>query len=165
MRYEISLELNGRAIDGAVEPRMTLADFLRRDCGVTDVRLGCEHGVCGSCTVSMDGVTSRSCLTLAISADGAEIETLESLAGPDEYHPLQAAFADHHAVQCGFCTSGMLVTMREFLARNPTPTAVEVRQALSGNICRCTGYQFIVDAVLDASGRLRGEAPSPPAGH
>lgn len=162
MNNDIRMTLNGRVVEGAVEPRRTLSDFLRHDCGVTGVRVGCEHGVCGSCTVSVDGATARSCLMLAISADDSRVDTVESLADGDSYHPLQAAFADHHALQCGFCTSGMLITMKEFLERNPDPSSEDVRHALAGNICRCTGYHFIVDAVLDAAGRLRGEPPRLP---
>lgn len=158
MKHTIAMSVDGRVVDGDVEPRQTLADFLRHDCAVAGVRVGCEHGVCGSCTVVVDGATARSCLMLAVQADDADIETVHSLApSHDELHPLQEAFADHHAQQCGFCTSGMLVTMREFLLRNPDPTADDVRHALAGNLCRCTGYQFIVDAVLDAAGRMRGE--------
>jgi len=162
MSEDIMLTLNGRVVDGAVEPRQTLADFLRHDCGTTGVRVGCEQGACGACTVVVDGATARSCLMFAVSVDGAEIETVESMGVVGDLHPLQQAFIDHHAFQCGYCTSGMLLTMREFLSRNPEPTAEEVRQALVGSVCRCTGYQFIVDAVLDAAGRLRGEAPRLP---
>lgn len=152
---EITMKVNGRTVAGHVEPRKTLADFLRKDCGLTGVRLGCEHGVCGACTVDIDGATGRSCLALAVSADKADITTVEGLAEDGEFHPLQQAFWDKHALQCGFCTSGILMTMREFLAANPDPTEEEIREALSGNICRCTGYHFIVDAVIQAAAELR----------
>lgn len=162
MAEEISLTLNGRVVEGSVEPRKTLVDFLRHDCGTSGVRAGCEHGACGACTVVVDGATARSCLMFAVSADGSDIQTVESMGEVDALHPLQQSFIDHHAFQCGFCTSGMLLTMREFLDRSPDPDAQEIREALAGSVCRCTGYQFIVDAVLDAAGRLRGEAPRVP---
>lgn len=152
---EISLTINGRRHTGAAEPRRTLADFLRRTCGLTGTHLGCEHGVCGACTVVVDGVTVRSCLMLAVQADGAEVETVEGVAVDGELHTIQESFADRHGLQCGFCTPGILLTVRELLTENPDPTPDEIRECLSGNLCRCTGYQFIVDAVLDAAARLQ----------
>jgi carbon-monoxide dehydrogenase small subunit len=139
-----------------VEPRLTLADYLRQRLRLTGTHLGCEHGVCGACTVLVDGASMRACLMLAVQADGAKITTIEGLAeSPDKLHPLQAAFRDHHALQCGFCTPGLLTTLVEFLGENPDPTAEEVRVAISGNLCRCTGYNAIVAATLDAAKRLR----------
>lgn len=158
----VSMTVNGEHVDRHVEPRRTLSDFLRRDCGKTGVHLGCEHGVCGACTVLLDGRTARSCCTLAVQADGAEITTVEGMATGSELHPLQEAFWKHHGLQCGFCTPGILLTVQELLADNPDPTDAEIREGLSGNICRCTGYQFIVDAVREAAAILRGDAPAPP---
>ena len=139
-----------------IETRLTLADCLRHRLGLTGTHLGCEHGVCGACTVLFNGHTARSCLMLAVQADGADITTVEGLASGDgEWHPLQNAFHEHHALQCGFCTSGILMSMVEFLRENRNPAEDEVREALSGNICRCTGYQGIVSAVLEAAEQLR----------
>ncbi len=153
----VSLTVNGTAYEEEeVEVRFTLADFLRQQLGLTGTHLGCEHGVCGACTILFNGRTARSCLLLAVQAEGAEILTVEGIArGPDELHPLQEAFRDNHGLQCGFCTPGMLTTLLEFLGDNPDPTEQEVRIAISGNLCRCTGYQGIVAAALDAAGRLR----------
>ncbi len=155
----VSLTVNGTAYqDEEVEVRFTLADFLRQQLGLTGTHLGCEHGVCGACTILFNGRTARSCLLLAVQADGAEILTIEGIArGPDELHPLQEAFRDNHGLQCGFCTPGMLTTLLEFLDDNPDPTEQEVRIAISGNLCRCTGYQGIVAAALDAAKRLQAE--------
>ncbi len=155
---KIKLSVNGKSYEEDVEVRYTLADFLRHQLGLTGTHLGCEHGVCGACTVLIGGRTARSCLMLAVQADGAEITTIEGIArGPEELHPLQEAFRDNHGLQCGFCTPGMLTTLMEFLEDNPDPTEEEVRIAISGNLCRCTGYQGIVAAALDAAGRLRKE--------
>jgi carbon-monoxide dehydrogenase small subunit len=143
----IELNVNGRRRHVAVEPRRLLSDCLREDLGLTGTNLGCEQGVCGSCTVTVDGETVRSCLMFAVQADGSRIETVEGLADGAELAPIQAAFWEHHGLQCGFCTPGMLMTARELLARNPSPDEQEIRDALSGNLCRCTGYQHIVDAV------------------
>ncbi len=155
----VVLTVNGERHDVDVETRMTLADCLRRKLGKTGTHLGCEHGVCGACTVLVDGRSARSCLMLAVQADGAEITTVEGLASPGgEWHPLQQAFHRHHALQCGFCTAGILTSMVEFLDESPDPSEDEVREALSGNICRCTGYQGIVRAVLDAADRIRAGA-------
>ena len=155
--HSISITVNGEKRTGHVEARKTLADWLREDCGLTGTHLGCEHGVCGACTILLDGRTARSCLMLAVQAHGHEITTVEGLA-PNEHElsPLQEAFRDNHGLQCGFCTPGMLTTLVEFLRDNPDPTEAEVRIAISGNLCRCTGYQNIVAAALDAAKRLQG---------
>lgn len=156
-RREITVTVNGESYTREVETRLTLADFIRHSIDLTGTHLGCEHGVCGACTILLDGLSSRSCLMLAVQADGHEILTVEGIAPNDEeLHPLQQAFQDNHGLQCGFCTPGMLTTLLEFLGDNPDPTEREVREAISGNLCRCTGYQGIVDAALDAAGRLRG---------
>lgn len=154
-RYTISLRVNDVSYSGEVEARRLLSDFLREDLGLTGTHVGCEHGVCGACTVLLDGRTVRSCLLFAVQADGAEITTVEGLARDGRLHPLQAAFHEHHALQCGFCTPGMLITSLELLGANPQPTEAEVRAALAGNLCRCTGYQSIVKAVLAAAAALR----------
>jgi aerobic-type carbon monoxide dehydrogenase small subunit (CoxS/CutS family) len=153
---EVVLRVNGRQVTGRVEPRMTLADFLRDELGLTGTHLGCEHGVCGACTVLMDGRTVRSCLLFAVQAEGHDILTVEGLAPPGgPLHPIQQAFSEAHALQCGYCTPGFLLTVKELLEANPDPSEEEVRAYLSGNLCRCTGYQNIVDAVLLAAARLR----------
>jgi len=149
-RAIVRLVVNGREVEREVPARQLLADFLRDDLGLTATRLGCEHGVCGSCTIELDGVTARSCLLLAIQADGAKIRTVEGLADGDTMHPLQQAFWEHHALQCGFCTSGFLITALELYERTPDAGEAEVRHALSGNLCRCTGYANVVDAVVAA---------------
>ncbi|ANN15609.1 (2Fe-2S)-binding protein [Amycolatopsis orientalis] len=146
----VTLTVNGRTYRADCEPRRTLADFLRHDLGFTGVHVGCEHGVCGSCTITLDGASARSCCLLAVQVDGAEIVTIEGLASDGELHPLQESFRKHHGLQCGFCTPGMLATARELLKDHPDPTDAEIRQGISGNLCRCTGYQFIVDAIRDA---------------
>ena len=153
---KIAVTVNGRRHEAEVETRYTLADFLRQQLGLTGTHLGCEHGVCGACTVLFDGHTVRSCLMLAVQANGREITTVEGIArSATELHPLQQAFRDHHGLQCGFCTPGMLTTLIEFLRDNPDPTEREVRIAIAGNLCRCTGYQGIVAAALDAAKRMR----------
>lgn len=158
----ITVEVNGQAFEREVPVRMSLADFLRHELQLTGTHLGCEHGVCGACTVLLDGRSSRSCLTLAVQADGAQVTTIEGLAGSDGLSPLQQAFMDHHALQCGFCTPGFLTTLTEYLEENPDPTEAEVRDAISGNLCRCTGYENIVNAALAAAAVMRGEdAPGP----
>ena len=155
---KIAVTVNGRRHEAEVETRYTLADFLRQQLGLTGTHLGCEHGVCGACTVLFDGHTVRSCLMLAVQANGREITTVEGIArSATELHPLQQAFRDHHGLQCGFCTPGMLTTLLEFLRDNPDPTEEEVRVAISGNLCRCTGYQGIVAAALDAARRMRDD--------
>jgi carbon-monoxide dehydrogenase small subunit len=153
---KISVTVNGKTYEETVPVRVTLADFLRHQLGLTGTHLGCEHGVCGACTVLFDGHSTRSCLMLAVQADSHEIMTIEGIA-PDDVtlHPLQEAFRDNHGLQCGFCTPGILTTLIEFLRDNPEPTERDVRIAISGNLCRCTGYQNIVAAALDAAARLR----------
>ena len=153
----IAVAVNGRVFNREIESRLTLADFLRHELELTGTHLGCEHGVCGACTVLVDGRTARSCLMLAVQANGCAITTVEGLARDEELHPLQMAFWEHHGLQCGFCTPGILMTLVEFLGATPDPTEPEVREALSGNICRCTGYYGIVRAALDAGQRLREE--------
>jgi carbon-monoxide dehydrogenase small subunit len=156
----ISLTVNGTRYEREVEVRFTLADFIRHELGLTGTHLGCEHGVCGACTILLDGLSARSCLMLAVQADGHDILTVEGIApSADKLHPLQEAFRDNHGLQCGFCTPGILTTLIEFLRDNPNPTEREVRIAISGNLCRCTGYQGIVNAALDAAKRLQ-EAPA-----
>ncbi|HSG25444.1 MAG TPA: (2Fe-2S)-binding protein [Anaerolineales bacterium] len=154
-KLEIQFTLNGNPHTAVVEPRMLLADYLRNEAKLTGTHVGCEHGACGACTILLDGKAVRSCLMFAVQADGHEISTVESLADdPEQLHPLQEAFRDAHGLQCGFCTPGILMTMIPFLKNNPSPTEEEVREALSGNLCRCTGYQHIVDAVLLAADRM-----------
>jgi carbon-monoxide dehydrogenase small subunit len=153
--HSIKITVNGRAHERSVPPRLTLADFLRHELGLTGTHIGCEHGVCGACTVLIDGASARSCLMLAVQANGAEVRTVEGLKGADgALHPLQEAFRASHGLQCGYCTPGMLMTLVEFLGENPAPTGDQVRDAISGNLCRCTGYKRIVDAALDAASRL-----------
>ena len=157
-KRDITLNINGRNHTIRVEPRRTLVDAIRDDCGQTGTHIGCEHGICGACTVILDGEAVRSCLMFAVQAQGKKIRTVEGLSDGDKLHPLQAAFIKHHGLQCGFCTPGMLTTLTEFLRDNPDPTEEEVRIAISGNLCRCTGYQGIVLAALDAAKRLQGKA-------
>jgi aerobic carbon-monoxide dehydrogenase small subunit len=145
---EVRLVVNGREVVREVAVRRLLADFLREDLGLTATRLACEHGVCGACTVILDGRSVRSCLLFAVQADGAEVRTVEGMAEGDRMHPLQQAFWDHHAIQCGFCTSGFLMTALELVESRSSAEEEEVRQALSGNLCRCTGYANVVAAVL-----------------
>jgi carbon-monoxide dehydrogenase small subunit len=155
----LQLRVNGTLRTGLVPVRKTLADFLRQDLKLTGTHLGCEHGVCGACTVLLDGRAVRACLLLAVQTEGQEVVTIEGLApSPTGLHPLQEAFCAHHGLQCGFCTPGLLTTLVEFLQDCPNPTAEEVRVAISGNICRCTGYDTIVAAALDAAARMRGAA-------
>lgn len=157
-RRLVTIEVNGEIHRRETDVRRTLADFLRDELGLTGTHLGCEHGACGACTVRLDGALTRSCLALACQADGGKVETVEGLADGDRLHPVQEAFKRHHALQCGFCTPGFLVTAVALLDENPDPTEAQVRDWLSGNICRCTGYQFIVDAVLTAAAELRAVA-------
>jgi carbon-monoxide dehydrogenase small subunit len=152
----INVRVNGRAHERTVETRLTLADFLRHELNLTGTHVGCEHGVCGACTVLVNGRSVRSCLMLAVQCDGEEVATVESLAEGGELNYLQQAFQDHHGLQCGFCTPGILMTLTEFLRDHADPDEGEVREALTGNICRCTGYQGIVDAALAAAKRMRG---------
>jgi 2-furoyl-CoA dehydrogenase 2Fe-2S iron sulfur subunit len=152
-RTRIRLTLNGRAVSAETEPRMLLSDFLRQSLGATGTHVGCEHGVCGCCTVMIDGTAVRSCLTLAMQAEGREVRTVESLAAPDgKLNKLQQAFQNHHALQCGFCTPGILMSFTDYLARTEKPTEAELREVLSGHICRCTGYAGIVAALCEAAG-------------
>jgi aerobic-type carbon monoxide dehydrogenase small subunit (CoxS/CutS family) len=148
---KIIFTLNGEQRQTTVHPRMHLADFLRHSIGLTGTHVGCEHGVCGACTVIVDGAPARSCLRLAVQVDGCAVETVEGLARGDELSPLQQAFSTHHGLQCGFCTPGMLMTLEAFLRATPSPTEEDIRIAISGNICRCTGYQGIVEAALTAA--------------
>jgi carbon-monoxide dehydrogenase small subunit len=149
------ITVNGETFEREVDPRRTLADFLRVDCGLTGTHLACEHGVCGACTVMVDGAAIRSCLMFAVQADGCEVKTVEGLApDPDHLHPVQEAFQEFHGLQCGFCTPGFVVSAAAFLDENPDPTDDELREALSGNICRCTGYQGILRAVRAAAQRM-----------
>lgn len=148
---KIIFTLNGEQRQTTVHPRMHLADFLRHSIGLTGTHVGCEHGVCGACTVIVDGAPARSCLMLAVQVDGCAVETVEGLARGDELSPLQQAFSTHHGLQCGFCTPGMLMTLEAFLRATPSPTEEDIRIAISGNICRCTGYQGIVEAALTAA--------------
>lgn len=173
--YEVDVVVNGVRYVRQVEARTTLADFLREELGLTGTHIGCEQGACGACTVLLDGRSARSCLVYAVQADGAEVVTVEGLGAlaprarrvtlddgrEVELHPLQEAFQAHHALQCGYCTPGFLIAAFELLCDNPRPTEAEVRAALSGNLCRCTGYQNIVDAVLDAARRLAEEGAGP----
>jgi aerobic-type carbon monoxide dehydrogenase small subunit (CoxS/CutS family) len=153
-RIELSMTVNGTTMRAESEVRMTLADHLREKLGLTGTHLGCEHGVCGACTVLVNGRSIRSCLMLAVQADGAEIETVEGLALEDgELHPIQEAFTRHHALQCGFCTPGFLMTVKEYLQEQPVVDEVEIRARLAGNLCRCTGYSNIVDAVMELAER------------
>jgi len=155
-KLAITLTINGRDHAIVVEPRRTLADAIREDCGQTGTHIGCEHGVCGACTVIVDGEPVRSCLMFAVQAHGRNVSTVEGLApSPTALHPLQQAFHEEHALQCGFCTPGILMTMEAFLREEPDPTPERIRSALAGNLCRCTGYQNIVKAVRVAAERMR----------
>ncbi|MFD1530044.1 (2Fe-2S)-binding protein [Pseudonocardia aurantiaca] len=154
-KHRIELVVNGRRHTAEVEPRTLLVDFLRDELGLKGTHIGCEHGVCGACTVLLDGRTIRSCTTFAVQAEGAHVGTVEGLADGPDLHPLQDEFWDKQALQCGFCTPAMLLTASELLERNPDPTPAQVREAVSGNLCRCTGYQFITEAVLAAAARMR----------
>jgi aerobic-type carbon monoxide dehydrogenase small subunit (CoxS/CutS family) len=168
--HAITLTVNGREYRLAVEARRLLVDVLRDDFGLTGTHIGCEHGVCGTCTVLLDGASIRSCITLAVQADGAEIRTVEGLAAGAVLHPLQEEFWDKQGLQCGYCTPGMLMRACELLERTPDPTAEQVREGIASNLCRCTGYQYIVEAVLAAAPRMRegertpAEAPTETTG-
>jgi 2-furoyl-CoA dehydrogenase 2Fe-2S iron sulfur subunit len=160
VQAEVRLTLNGAAQTGKAEARTLLSDFLRDGLGATDVHVGCEHGVCGCCTVLIDGVAVRSCLTLAVQADGARVETAASLAGSGgQLNGLQAAFREHHALQCGFCTPGILMSLTDLLQREPAPSRERVVDVVSGHLCRCTGYSAIVDAAMAAVAAMRGAPP------
>ena len=150
--HPIAVTVNGRLYERQVEPRLLLSDFLRHELDLTGTHVGCEHGVCGACTILFDGEPIRSCLILAVQANAHHLTTVEGLAnGPDDLHPLQHAFWEAHGLQCGFCTPGILMTLVPFLEENPNPSEIQIREALSGNLCRCTGYQHIVDAVILAA--------------
>ena len=158
-RHSVRVTINGEAYDRRVEPRLLLSDFIRHEAALTGTHVGCEHGVCGACTVLVEGAPVRSCLMFAVQADGASVETVESLADGETLHPLQEAFRREHGLQCGYCTPGILMTLKPFLQANPAPSDADIRRALSGNLCRCTGYQQIVAAVCRAAAMLRGEEP------
>lgn len=151
---EVTVTVNGEAVTREVEPRLKLSDFLRQECGCNGVRVGCEHGVCGACTVLMEDRALKSCLTYAVQADGKAIETVEGLADGESLHPIQEAFHEEHALQCGFCTSGFVMATKELLAEDPDPSREAIERGLSDNICRCTGYQNIYAAVERAADRL-----------
>jgi len=163
VKMDIVVTVNGRKYEASVEPRLLLSDFLRDTIGLTGTHVGCEHGVCGACTVIVDGRPARACLMLAVQADGANIETVEGLADGDTLAPLQASFRRHHALQCGFCTAGMLMTAHALLSAEPDCEEPRIREALSGNLCRCTGYIGIVEAVLEARAayKQRGRGGTP----
>jgi carbon-monoxide dehydrogenase small subunit len=159
-RHDIELSVNGTAYRRSADARMLLSDFLRHELLLAGTHVGCEHGVCGACTVLLDGVAIRSCLMLAVQANGHELSTIEGLAtSTGALNPIQQAMHEHHGLQCGYCTPGILMTMTAFLQENPSPSEDEVREALSGNICRCTGYQNIVDAMMAAAETLRAASP------
>lgn len=152
----VSIVVNGVKHEHDVEPRMLLVDFIRDVLGLTGTHIGCEEGICGACTVEVDGKAVKSCMMLAVQADGSQVTTIEGLAKNGELHPVQKAFQDHHAIQCGYCTPGMIMSAKVFLDNNSSPTEEEVRKALVGNLCRCTGYQNIIQAVIDAANDLNG---------
>jgi 2-furoyl-CoA dehydrogenase 2Fe-2S iron sulfur subunit len=156
-RHKVTLQLNGRTVEGEAEPRLLLADFLRHGLGMTGTHLGCEHGVCGACTVRLDGVPARACLLLAVQARGRRVDTVEGLARGGELHPLQRAFRRHHALQCGFCTPGILMSLSDYLEKHPAPDEAAIRAVLSGHLCRCTGYTGIVRAALEAAQEMAAE--------
>jgi aerobic carbon-monoxide dehydrogenase small subunit len=155
--HAVAISVNGTTYERTVEPRLLLADFLRHTLGLTGTHVGCEHGVCGACTVMLDGNSVRSCLMFAVQAHGSRVETVESLGSSDRLSPLQQAFREHHAVQCGFCTPGMLMTLIDALKKYPLTTDAEIREALSGNLCRCTGYEHIVKAVRAVRDQSHGD--------
>jgi len=153
--FNLSVTVNGTLYEREVEPRLLLSDFLRHDLGLTGTHVGCEHGVCGACTIQFDGEPARSCLMFAVMADGHNVTTVEGLGTIDKLHPLQEAFKEEHGLQCGFCTPGFLTTLAAFLEENPDPSEEEIREAISGNLCRCTGYQHIKESVKTAAERMR----------
>ena len=159
-KQDVTLTVNGRTTTVTVEPRKLLVDVLREDLGLVGTHIGCEHGVCGTCTVLLDGASARSCITLAVQADGATIRTVEGLTDGPRMHPLQDEFWDKQALQCGYCTPGMLMRACEIIENDPDPTPERVREQIASNLCRCTGYQFIVEAVCAAAARMREEASS-----
>jgi carbon-monoxide dehydrogenase small subunit len=153
--YQVSVTVNDQQYQRQVEPRLLLSDFLRHELGLTGTHVGCEHGVCGACTILFDGLPARSCLMFAVQADGHQVQTVEGMGTIDQLHVIQQAFWDAHGLQCGFCTPGILMTLVPFLEEHPQPTEDEIRHAISGNICRCTGYQHIVEAVQLAAEHMR----------
>jgi carbon-monoxide dehydrogenase small subunit len=153
--FPIKLKVNGVDYEREVEPRLLLSDFLRHDLGLTGTHVGCEHGLCGACTILFDGESMRSCLIFAVQADGHEVTTVEGLGTPEAMHPLQEAFSEKHALQCGFCTPGFLMTLIPFLETHPDPTREEIREAIDGNLCRCTGYQNMLEAVDLAAEKMK----------
>lgn len=152
--FPIKVTVNGQVYEKQVEPRLLLSDFLRHDLGLMGTHVGCEHGMCGACTVLFDGEPVRSCLIFAVQANGHEVKTVESLGTPEKMHPLQEAFHEKHGLQCGFCTPGILMTVVPFLEQNPHPTEDEIREAIDGNICRCTGYEKIIESVEEAAKKM-----------
>jgi carbon-monoxide dehydrogenase small subunit len=153
-KVKVAITVNGTLYEQEVEPRLLLSDFIRHDLGLTGTHVGCEHGLCGACTIIMNGETVRSCILFTVMADGADIKTVESLGTIEQMHPLQEAFQEKHALQCGFCTPGVLMTAVQYLEGNPNPTAAEAREAIDGNFCRCTGYENIVEAVQLAARKM-----------
>jgi carbon-monoxide dehydrogenase small subunit len=164
VKRRVRLLVNGRPVEASVEPRASLADLLRDDLDLTGTHVGCEHGVCGACTVLLDGEPVRACLVLAVQADARSVATVEGLAGAGELHPLQQAFRDTHGLQCGFCTPGILMTACAYLAENPAPSHEEIREMLAGNLCRCTGYHLIVEAIAEGARAMRQAASGGDAG-
>jgi carbon-monoxide dehydrogenase small subunit len=160
-KYDITFIVNGRSSRVSVEPRKLLVDVLREDLGLKGTHIGCEHGVCGTCTVLLNGRSIRSCITFAVQADGAEIRTVEGLANGADLHPLQDEFWTKQGLQCGYCTPGMLMRACEIIEQNPDPSPEQVREGIASNLCRCTGYQFIIEAVCAAAERMRGEEQRP----
>ncbi len=156
-RVEIEVEVNGRSYRREVEPRLLLVDFVRQELGLTGTHVGCESSYCGACTVLLDGVSVKSCTMFAVQADGGRLETVEGLADGERLHPLQQAFSDCHGLQCGYCTPGLLMSARYLLSRNPDPDEEEIRKAIAGNLCRCTGYQNVIAAVRQAAATMRKE--------
>lgn len=155
---DITVKVNGKLRKASVAPRLLLSDFIRQNLNLPGTHVGCEHGVCGTCTILVDGAPARSCLMFAVQADGSEITTVESLGKVTSLHPLQQAFWEEHGLQCGFCTPGMLMVAYDLLQRNPSPTEEEVREVVSDNLCRCTGYQNIINSILKAAAKMRGES-------
>ena len=153
VRHRVGVTLNGRRTEGLAEPRLLLSDFLRQALGATGVHVGCEHGICGACTVRVDGELARACLMFAVQVDGSSVETVEGLDDGESLSELQAAFRRHHALQCGYCTPGILISLQDLLDREPAPDEARIREVLGGHLCRCTGYATIVDAALDAARR------------
>lgn len=163
-RHRIELRVNGERIAAEVESRRLLVDFLREDLGLVGAHIGCEHGVCGTCTVLMNGESIRSCITFAVQSDGEELTTVEGLTEGAELHPVQQAFWDEQGLQCGYCTPAMVLRAVEILRENPNPTREEVREGIASQLCRCTGYQYIIDAVMTAAARTREQGAAVPAG-